>query len=323
MSIRLKAAPPPDSDDDSASDNDESVQKRIKLIRELTEHGKPSKTEFIGGIIVSSESQSNAQSSTSATSLSAAEKKGLKEVEELERELDLRNTFSKETNRRDEDAEMKKYIDEQIRQKRLAADRDRQSRYNQDKEQTKSSELNDLFTLPMATTDGADTKVDDILLHQLVKNYPTTTDEKSEAMLSSQMLNGIPEVDLGMRERIKTIEATEEAKLRLASGSNHRPHRKPTSTVPMNYSTNYQHHRTSRDRNDTTPRYNYNNRDSRSNTSNSDTKTISEPVVMVGEEPKEVELRVPSSSSRDHRPPMRGRASDDYHLQKFKKNSRR
>lgn len=322
MSIKLKAAPPPDSDEDSVGDDDKSVQKRIRLMKQqLTEHERSSKNDFVGGIIVSSESQSNALSSTNA-SLSAAEKKGLKEVEELERELDLKNTFSRETNRRDEDAEMNKYIDEQIRQRRLAAEKDRQSRIqHHNKDQERTSELHDLFTLPMATAEAAETKVDDILLHQLVKNYPTTSDEKSEAMLSSQMLNGIPEVDLGMRERIKTIEATEEAKLRLASSSSQRSQRKPASNVPMNYSTNFQQHRTSRDKTDSTPRYNYNNRDSRS--SNVEAKTINEPVVLVGEEPREIELRLPSSNGRDHRPPVRGRASDDYHLQKFKKNSRR
>lgn len=193
MFIKKKAAPPPDSDDDSVGDDNDIVQKRLKLMRESSEKKKP-KRNLSGGIIVTSEHQSDA-TSTSA-SLSAAEIKGLKEVEELERELDLKNTFSRETNRRDEDAEMNKYIDEQIRQRRLAANRER--------EQEQASDRDDF----LGPSDAADTKVDDIVLHQLVKNYSTSTDEKSEAMLSSQMLNGIPEVDLGMSERIKTIETT-------------------------------------------------------------------------------------------------------------------
>jgi hypothetical protein len=319
MSIKLKAAPPPDSDEDSVADDDEVVQKRIKLMKELTGHEKSSANEFMGGIVVSSEAQSN-ELSTGA-SLSAAERKGMKEVEELERELDLKNTFSRETNRRDEDAEMNKYIEEQIRQRRLAAERERERRYKLDRDNNRSnndehSELSSLFTT--ASSASGDAKVDDILLHQLVKNYSTTTDEKSEAMLSSQMLNGIPEVDLGMSERIRTIEATEEAKLRLAAGPSQRQPRKPASIVPRNYSTNFQQHRSGRDKNDGTSSDNYKSR----GPGYSDTKTIREPVVLVGEEPKEIELRLPSTGN-DQRPPMRGRASDDYHLQKFKKNSRR
>lgn len=306
MSLRLKAAAPPSDSDDDARDDDEIVEKRIKLIRDLSELERPPE-RFTGGIVVSSESESNAQSASA--SLSAAEKKGLKEVADLERELDLKNTFSKETNRRDEDAEMKKYIEEQIKIRREAAKRERERRSEENRDahlKNGESELSEIFTLPAEATE----KVDDILLHTLAKNFSSIADEKSEAMLSSQMLNGIPEVDLGLSERIRTIEATEEAKLRLAaSGPSRNSSKKQAHVVPTNYSSNFQQHR-SRD----------SNRDL-SNASNGASKVTTEAVVSVGEEPREVECRQ-TVSGRD-RVPGRGKASDDYYLQKFKKNIRR
>lgn len=48
----------------------------------------------------------------------------------------------------------------------------------------------------------------------------STSKHKSEESLSEQMLSGIPEVDLGIEERIKNIERTEQAKQQLKSGVN-------------------------------------------------------------------------------------------------------
>ena len=308
MALRFKATPLSDSDGSSNDEEDEQVHKRIKVIRELSELEKPAK-RFGGGIIVSSESESNVFSA----SLSAAEKKGIKEVQELERELDLKNTFSKETNRRDEDAEMKKYIDEQVKLRLEAARRARQGETDQNNKQSSSkeqdSELGETFALPATTTD----RVDDILLQTLSRDFASVTDEKSEAMLSSQMLNGIPEVDLGMDEKIRTIEATEGARLRLASAPRHSNRRTAPST-PSNFSCNFQHHRSTRDKNDDKSKPAHDR-----HTDN--VKTAVEPIVSVGEEPKEIEYRLSNSASE--RPPPRGRASDDYYLQKFRKNTMR
>lgn len=325
MPLKLKAAPPPDSDEESLDlgDHDETASKRIKLIRESRESN--SGLRFTGGIVVSLESGSSAHS-TSA-SLSAAEKKGLKEVEELERELDLKNTFSRETNRRDEDAEMNKYIEEQIRLRREAAKREREATKNELGGLQDKSQMADTFALPVSVESTATENVDDILLQTLSKNYSSTIDEKSESMLSSQMLNGIPEVDLGLNERIRTIEATEEAKLRLVSGSSrersHHSARK-SSTVPTNFACNFQSHRGSRDRNEGELKSsNGQGRSSHNHQRNQKAETKVEPVVSVGAAPREIELRVPSSGTGDRKPPAKGRASDDYYLQKYKKNNRR
>lgn len=309
--LKIKAVPIEESDEDDIS-RDELASKRIKLKRERADTEQPTK-RFTAGIVVSTDSEVNEHSASA--SLSAAEKKGLKEVEELERELDLKNTFSKETNRRDEDAEMNKFIEEQIRLRREAAKKERQKL--EEKVTTtghQDSELSEMFTLPTSTTDS----IDDILLHSLSKHLTSSADERSEAMLSSQMLNGIPEVDLGINERIRTIEATEEAKLRMASSSSSKYQSRKSSAVPVNYSSNFQQHRCNRDTRDGELKT---TRNDQHTVHNNDTKIVTEAVVVVGQEPHEVEYRLPNSGKE--RPPPRGKASDDYYLSKFKKNNRK
>lgn len=306
----MKAVPLEDSESDE-EDND-LILKRVKLMREQSQLEEPVK-RFVGGIVVSTDSDTN--NHLTSASLSAAEKKGRKEVEELERELDLKNTFSKETNRRDEDAEMKKYIDEQMRLRLEAAEAERKKGEIKRKPEQdhNDSELAELFALPVSATD----KIEDILLHSLAKNQASTSDERSEAMLSSQMLNGIPEVDLGITERIRTIEATEEAKLRMASSSSSKNSSRVSSAVPVNFSSNFQQHRSNRDTRDGQLKT---AKPERTIKGASDNKTVIEAVVNVGEKPDEVEYRLPSTGER---PPPRGKASDDYYLSKFKKNNRK
>ena len=110
----------------------------------------------------------------------------------------MASNFAKETNQRDEDAEMQKFIEEQIQKKKLA---EKQSMSNegetlidQDIKQNKFKRPEDaLFDLPK----------------YLIEN---TSKHRSEESLSEQMLSGIPEVDLGVSERIRNIEETERAK---------------------------------------------------------------------------------------------------------------
>ena len=60
-------------------------------------------------------------------------------------------------------------------------------------------------------------------------------------MLSNQMLSGIPEVDLGIEAKIKNIEATEEAKLRLLWEKQNKKDG-PSQFVPTNMAVNFMHH---------------------------------------------------------------------------------
>ncbi|CAG2066160.1 unnamed protein product, partial [Timema podura] len=65
--------------------------------------------------------------------------------------------------------------------------------------------------------------------------------QRSEEMLSNQMLSGIPEVDLGIDAKIRNIEATEEAKLKLL-WERHSKKDGPSQFVPTNMAVNFVQH---------------------------------------------------------------------------------
>lgn len=183
--MKKKAEPLSDSDSDLGSES--NIRQRPN-----SNFKKINNKRFTGGLIVRSDADQNDQQAN--MSLSAAEKMGLKEVADLERELDLKNTFSCETNKRDEDAEMNKYINEKMKLRRQAEDKRRvDDPINSEQD---NLEFSDILTMSAHGSGG----IDDILLYSLSKDSVTKHDEKSEAMLSSQMLNGVPEVDLETSE---------------------------------------------------------------------------------------------------------------------------
>lgn len=75
-------------------------------------------------------------------------------------------------------------------------------------------------------------------LQALPEHLKSSSQTRSEEMLSNQMLNGIPEVDLGIESKIKNIEATEEAKLRLL-WEQHNRKEGPSHFVPTNIAVNF------------------------------------------------------------------------------------
>lgn len=113
----------------------------------------------------------------------------------------MHSNFAKETNQRDEDAEMQKFIEEQLRKKREAEKSTSEIAGN-------NGEGTSGETKKYKTPDEALFDVPKYLIESKSKM-------KSEETLSDQMLSGIPEVDLGLEERIKNIEETEKAKQRL------------------------------------------------------------------------------------------------------------
>ncbi|XP_067942030.1 splicing factor C9orf78-like [Watersipora subatra] len=108
----------------------------------------------------------------------------------LSSEEAIGTAFAAETNTRDEDAEMQKYVDHEIaRRKGLVID-----------DPSANSKTND----------------PESVLYQLPEHLKAeSTILKTEDMLSNQMLSGIPEVDLGIAAKIRNIEATEDAKQKL------------------------------------------------------------------------------------------------------------
>uniref|UniRef100_A0A8C9Y088 Uncharacterized protein n=1 Tax=Sander lucioperca TaxID=283035 RepID=A0A8C9Y088_SANLU len=90
---------------------------------------------------------------------------------EEETDLNLGTSFSAETNRRDEDADMMKYIETELKKKKGLVEAEEQ------KVKVKNAEDH---------------------LYELPESIRVNSAKKTEEMLSNQMLSGIPEVDLGI-----------------------------------------------------------------------------------------------------------------------------
>ncbi|KAL5285524.1 C9orf78 family protein [Megaselia abdita] len=127
--------------------------------------------------------------------------------------------FSAETNKRDEDEEMMKYIEEELKKRKGQDSLDDIASADAAKYMTPEEAA--LFALPSHLRQG--------------------NAIRSEEMLSNQMLCGIPEVDLGIESKIKNIEATEEAKQKLIDEQNKKKDG-PSVFVPTNYAVNFTQH---------------------------------------------------------------------------------
>ncbi|XP_044732142.1 telomere length and silencing protein 1 homolog isoform X2 [Chrysoperla carnea] len=186
--------------------------------------------------------------------------------------------FSAETNKRDEDEEMMKYIEEKLSRKKGQEPDDTKPKTSDTAEHDQSK----YFTPEEAAL-------------QAVPNYlRESTTQRSEEMLSNQMLSGIPEVDLGIEAKIRNIEATEEAKLRLLWEKHHKKDG-PSQFVPTNMAVNFvQHNRFNIEENGIPKR----KRDA---------------------ELKQTITQLPDSSKKS----KTEKATDDYHYEKFKKQFRR
>lgn len=122
--------------------------------------------------------------------------------------------FSAETNTRDEDAEMKKYIEEELRKRKGVKEDDGGEKSYM------SPEESALMAVP--------------------EYLRASSAKKSEDMLSNQMLSGIPEVDLGLEAKISNIEATEAAKMKILTEQMKKD--TPSQFVPANMAVNFRHH---------------------------------------------------------------------------------
>lgn len=190
--------------------------------------------------------------------------------------------FSAETNKRDEDEEMMKYIDEELAKRKGSEDSEKD-----------------------ATDPNKYLSPEEAALQSLPDHLRQSSTHRSEEMLSNQMLSGIPEVDLGIEAKIKNIEATEDAKLRLLWERRNKQDG-PSQFVPTNMAVNFVQHN----------RFNI----------DTDPPKRKKPPVEEKPEPKKI------SSVNMEPPPMvivptkkeKGeRATDDYHYEKFKKQFRR
>lgn len=127
--------------------------------------------------------------------------------------------FSAETNKRDEDEEMMKYIEEELKKRK-----------GQDSEEDVNSADNNKYMTP-----------EEAALFSLPFHLRQGNAVRSEEMLSNQMLCGIPEVDLGIDSKIKNIEATEEAKQKMIDEQKKKKDG-PSVFVPTNMAVNFTQH---------------------------------------------------------------------------------
>ncbi|XP_015114359.1 telomere length and silencing protein 1 homolog [Diachasma alloeum] len=128
--------------------------------------------------------------------------------------------FNAETNKRDEDEEMVKYIEEELSKRKNTSSNDPSSGQSGGRNYCSPEEA---------------------ALQAVPEHLRQSSAHRSEEMLSNQMLSGIPEVDLGIDAKIKNIEATEEAKQKLL-WERHRKNDGPSQFVPTNMAVNFVQH---------------------------------------------------------------------------------
>jgi hypothetical protein len=160
-----------------------AIGKKISKVDELV-HNNPDPFKLKSGGLLSLDG------ARKAAAVIAKEDMG----EDAEEEKVVGTVFSKETRIRDEDEEMRKFIESELEKRRGKKENPTEG------PTYLSPEDRALMSLP-----------------EHLKKDPT---KKSEEMLSSQMLSGIPEVDLGIEEKIRNIEATEAAKKKAAEERN-------------------------------------------------------------------------------------------------------
>ena len=119
--------------------------------------------------------------------------KDMKSLKQTDDAFDVGTQFFKETHIRDEDDEMRKFIETEMEQ--LKGSRGAQEEFVDSTPQYLSPEDAALLALP--------------------EHLRKSTFKKDQQMLSAQMLSGIPEVDLGIDAKIQNIERTEKAKKKL------------------------------------------------------------------------------------------------------------
>ncbi len=130
----------------------------------------------------------------------------------------MNSNFAKETNQRDEDAEMQKFIEEHLRQKKEQEAAASIASSSSSSHNALSNDEGGGAAVSSSSASLGFKRPADALFDVpkfLIESRPKHP--KAEESMSEQMLSGIPEVDLGVDERIRNIEDTERAKQRLGS----------------------------------------------------------------------------------------------------------
>jgi hypothetical protein len=156
----------------------------------------------------------------------------------------MNSNFAKETNQRDEDAEMQKFIEEQLRVKKEADLLNSKSQAPHLTE--KEREYQEYLSQALATNEQTKKfkRPEDALFDVPKYLIENQSKHKSEESLSEQMLSGIPEVDLGVEERMRNIEETERAKQSLTNiRAAIKSGKSDSQYAPQNMSVNFVQHK--------------------------------------------------------------------------------
>lgn len=217
--IRLRKS----SDDEHSSEDEVSLSAKIQESKELRKIRRR-----VGGVTPEGLLAGNKNKDDNKDDDPYKTKKGgmvdLQEIKKAPKMDDAYDTgigtaFSAETNRRDEDAEMQKYIEENLAKRKGQLEGDKK----------KGADEPRYLTPEQAALNS----VPDFLRK--------SSSKKNEEMLSNQMLSGIPEIDLGLEAKIRNIEATEDTKQKLLRDSL-RKKDKPSEFVPKNMAVNFVQH---------------------------------------------------------------------------------
>merc|ERR1719282_828058 len=127
--------------------------------------------------------------------------KAMKNYKQKDDAYDVGTQFSKETHIRDEDDEMRKFIETEMSRMKGGTN-------NAGDDDNEGDEEKSEFLSP-----------EDAALMSLPQHLTKSTFKKDQQMISAQMLTGIPEVDLGIDVKIQNIERTERAKKKLLEES--------------------------------------------------------------------------------------------------------
>eukprot|EP00095_Tigriopus_kingsejongensis_P006683 snap_masked-scaffold25_size650667-processed-gene-0.11 protein:Tk06683 transcript:snap_masked-scaffold25_size650667-processed-gene-0.11-mRNA-1 annotation:"hypothetical protein DAPPUDRAFT_305639" len=199
--------------------------------------------------------------------------------------------FSKETRIRDEDEEMQKFIESEMERRRgQGEDAEAQG------QQYLSPEDRALLSLP--------------------EKLRKSTFSKKEDMLSSQMLSGIPEVDLGIEEKIRNIEATEAAKHQVGSRGDGTG--QPSAFVPANLAVNFKQPNRFKIDAEAGP-----SASKKAKAEAAASQVVTQRTVVVGDVPEEKVITLPSDHAHGGGSGRPDHATDDLHVSKFKQHFQR
>jgi len=148
------------------------------------------------------------------------EMRDLKSYKQSDDAFDVGTQFFKETHIRDEDDEMRKFIETEM-------DQLKGSRVEKDEPADSTPQ----YLSP-----------EDAALLALPEHLRKSTFKKDQQMLSAQMLSGIPEVDLGIDAKIQNIERTEKAKKKLLEDCKQKGIELSSNYTPTNFAASFVQH---------------------------------------------------------------------------------